>query len=192
MSATNGTQDQRRAQIFDAVKKNFGFIPNLIRELATSPAAAQAYLSGAGALGAGELTAKEQQVVQVVVAAHNSCHYCTAAHGTSALGAGLAKDDLAKILAGESPADEQLATVVETTRLLLERRGWLSDAERTSVEARGVTRAELYEIIGFIGVKTISNYVNHIAQTEVDEKFSVVTEMPEYRNAVSQTASTPA
>jgi uncharacterized short protein YbdD (DUF466 family) len=39
-----------------------------------------------------------------------------------------------------------------------------------------VGKAELYEINTLIGLKIFSNYVNHIAQTEVDE---MVTDHPE-------------
>lgn len=35
----------------------------------------------------------------------------------------------------------------------------------------GVDRRMLYEIIAFVGLKTLSNYVNHIAGTEVDPQF---------------------
>lgn len=35
----------------------------------------------------------------------------------------------------------------------------------------GVDRQKLYEIITFVGLKSISHYVNHIAGTDVDPQF---------------------
>ncbi|MEX2400604.1 MAG: carboxymuconolactone decarboxylase family protein [Rhodothermales bacterium] len=186
MATTNGQRDEQREKIFEAVESKFGFVPNLIRELAESPAVAQTYLNGADALSSGAFTQKEQQVIQATVAVYNACHYCTAAHGTIALGAGLDKDELAAILKGETPSDERLAAIVDTTREVLEQRGWLDEDEQAAIEARGLSRAELFEIIGFIGVKTLSNYVNHVAETEVDEQFSEVTKMPEYQEAIKR------
>lgn len=192
MTQHNGSPSQQREQIFETVSEKFGFVPNLIRQLAGSPASAQAYLSGADALSSGELSPREQQVVQTAVAVHNSCHYCTAVHGTMALGAGLAKDDLAAILSGAAPSDDRISAVVHATRLVLERRGWLEQDDLEKLESRGISRSQLFEIIGFIGVKTISNYVNHIAGTEIDDRFKAVTEMPEYQEAVARTRSVPA
>jgi hypothetical protein len=49
--------------------------------------------------------------------------------------------------------------------------GWLDAADLRTLEERGITKAKLYEIIAFIGLKTISNYINHIAHTTVDREF---------------------
>jgi len=43
--------------------------------------------------------------------------------------------------------------------------------DQEALAADGIERAVLYEIVGLIGVKTISNYVNHIAGTDVDDAF---------------------
>lgn len=61
-----------------------------------------------------------------------------------------------------------------------------------ALDESGIPRTQLYEIIGFVGVKTISNFVNHIAGTEVDDRFKAVTEMPEYEELFQRTSSVPA
>jgi len=35
---------------------------------------------------------------------------------------------------------------------------------------RGVSRFQLYEVVAFVGLKTISNYINHIAHTTIDRE----------------------
>ena len=52
------------------------------------------------------------------------------------------------------------------------------------LEARGLDRAALYEIIALIGIKTITNYINHLAHTPVEEVFRPVTERAAYRRLV--------
>jgi alkylhydroperoxidase family enzyme len=60
---------------------------------------------------------------------------------------------------------------VSATHLLLEKRGWLGEGDLKALEAAAIGRVQVYEIVAFIGLKTISNYVNHIAHTEIDEAF---------------------
>ncbi len=185
MSTSDGTLQIQRDMIFATVQKKFGFVPNLVRELAESPAVAQAYLSAADALANGSsLTAREQQAVQITVAAFNSCHYCTAVHGTLGMKGGLTKEDVSAILSGALPADGRLRLIVETTREILSRRGWLPQPDVTQLAERGLTRAQVFEIIAFVGIKTITNYINHIAQTPVDPPFSVTTDLPAYQESI--------
>ncbi|MDQ7040872.1 MAG: carboxymuconolactone decarboxylase family protein [Rhodothermus sp.] len=91
--------------------------------------------------------------MQLTVATWNACHYCTAAHGTAALRMGLKPEQVDAILEGRLPENERLALLVETTRQLLERRGWLSDATVQTLETRGLSRA--LRNCGAFGLKTI-------------------------------------
>lgn len=188
MPTTSNTPQSQREQIFEAVKQRFGFVPNLIREFAESPAVAQAYLNATAALASGSLSPKEQQAVQLAVSAHNECHYCTAVHGTAGLKSGLSREDVSAILSGNLPDDERIRHIVQATRLVLDRRGWLEATDLATLEAQGISKAQLYEIIGFVGAKTISNYINHIARTEVDPQFSAAAELPAYRQSTVQHA----
>ena len=72
---------------------------------------------------------------------------------------------------GELPTDERLANLVDAIRLVMTERGWLDGEQLEMLEGRGVDRRQLYEIISIVTLKTISNYVNHIAHTEVDSEF---------------------
>ena len=86
---------------------------------------------------------------------------------------GLSYEDIQAIRSGVSLETEpQLANLVRATKLILEKRGWLDPEELTRLEQQGINRAKLYEIIALSGLKTISNYINHIAQTPIDEQFS--------------------
>jgi len=169
---TDRIDAQTRAdEILLAVKQKWGFTPNLIKEMVVSPAVAQVYLNGQEMMAEASLTNKEQQAIELAVAAYNECHYCTAAHGTLGKLAGINSEDLAAIKSGGLPQDERSKALVSATRLILEKRGWLNADELQSLFAEGIDRAQVYEIIVLIGLKTISNYINHIAHTEVDRQF---------------------
>ena len=139
-------------EVFEAVRKKYGFVPNLIREMSKSPAVARAYLGGQQALTEGKLTARDREAVQLAVSVYNECAYCRAAHRMGADATGIA------------PAD------VAATWEILDVRGWLKAADLDRFQALGIDRAQIYEIVALIGLKTISNYVNHIAHTEIDKE----------------------
>jgi len=168
---TASTVRSQRDEIFAGVEKAYGWVPNLIKEMSASVPTAQVYLSGQEALAKGSLTPKEQQAVQLAVAAFNGCHYCQAAHGWIAGKVHVSPEDVKAIRDGLVPSAPDVAHIVETTRLILQKRGWLTVEEMQAAEGKGISKTRLYEIIAYIGLKTITNYINHIAHTPVDAQF---------------------
>jgi AhpD family alkylhydroperoxidase len=134
--------------------------------------ALETYMAAGAALEYSTLTPGEVNAVQLTVSAKNECHYCTRAH--TALGKMLetSPDHLAAIRQGELPGGERMANLVSTTRLLMDKKGFLNGQDLEDVSDKGISRTELYDIIAIIAQKTISNYVNHIANTRVDDAFS--------------------
>ncbi len=162
-------------EVQDSAREALGFLPNLIKELSEhNPAAAKLYLATTNLLEEGsELTKPEQEAVLLAVSRYNDCHYCTSAHGKMAVSAGLDRETVNTINSGGLPSDDRLRVLVQATRLMLDKRGWLDDEDLDSLQQKGVDRAQLYEINALIGIKTFSNYVNHVAQTEVDPQFEL-------------------
>lgn len=165
------TQDHAEA-VRNAAQDAFGFVPNLIDELASqNPAVAETYLKANGHLSNGVLSPAEQQVVILAISGYNDCHYCTKAHSAAGAQAGLDSDTIQTLVDGGLPDTPRARLLTRATKRLLGKRGWLSDADKAEFEEAGLTTAALYEIVGLIGVKTISNYVNHLADTPVDPQF---------------------
>lgn len=165
------TTDERAEQILQQVEQAYGFRPNLIEELVTSPAAAQVYLGGQQAMEEASLDDAERNAVMLAVSTRNECHYCTAAHAGIGRQAGLTEAQVDALLEQEELEDERLAALVDATDRVLEKEGWLEEDDLAEFKRRGVDRAQLYEIVALVGLKTISNYVNHIAGTEIDPQF---------------------
>lgn len=170
--ATPTRTEEHAEQILANVEQKYGFRPNLIQELVEAPAAAEVYLRGQDAMADSSLTPAQQQAVQLTVATYNECHYCGAAHTALGKQSGLDDEDIEAIREGRLPSDSDLEAVVQATLLVLDERGWLDESDRSELERAGVDRQKLYEIIAFVGLKTLSNYVNHIADTDIDPQFS--------------------
>jgi uncharacterized peroxidase-related enzyme len=168
------TPSSASQDVQETAHEAFGFVPNLVKEISEhNPAAAKLYLATTDLLQQGRLTDTEREVVFLAVSRYNDCHYCTSVHGKMAVTSGLSHATVEAINTGGLPDDGRLRALVQATRLLLDKRGWLDDEDLESLEKNGVDRAELFEINAIIGVKTFSNYVNHVAQTEIDPQFEL-------------------
>lgn len=168
-TAANRTADAE--EILATVENKYGFRPNLMKEMVVAPAAARAYLAGQDAMSDASMSPVQAQAVQLAVAAYNDCGYCGAVHSKVGRDTGISEADVAAIADGGLPEDPGLRPVVRATRRVMEARGWLDDDDLEALAVAGVDRRKLYEIVAFVALKTLSNYVNHIAGTEVDPQF---------------------
>ena len=66
--------------LLENVQKALGIVPNLMRTIANSPAALEAYLGFGKAVGGGNLSAALREQIALTVAGENSCEYCASAH----------------------------------------------------------------------------------------------------------------
>lgn len=154
--------------LLDAVKKQLGVVPNLMKLVGNSPAALEGYLSLNGALNKGALDAKTRERIALAIAEFNGCSYCLSAH--TYLGKNVAKLDDAEISAnrnGNSSDPKAAAAVHFAIRVALER-GHIEDADLNAVKAAGYTQAEIVEIVLHVALNTLTNYINEVAQTEID------------------------
>jgi len=155
-------------------KKSLGFVPNMYSAMAHSPGLLETYQLGYQLFReASGFSAVEQEVVFLTISFENSCDYCLAAHSVIADAySKVPKDVTDAIRAGTEISDPKLRTLSSFTRHLLRSRGRPSaDDVRTFIDA-GYTENQILEVILAIGVKTFSNYANHILGTPVDEVFA--------------------
>ena len=158
--------------LLETVKSKFGFIPNVLKEMAKNPAILKVYLEGNEALASSSLlTEPERQVVMLTVSRVNGCPYCQAVHKALSKKAGVAAEVIDAVVQDSLPAAPWERALVTATRLLMEKRGWLEASDMEDLGKQGLTRPLLYELTGIIAIKTISNYINHMAHTELDPQF---------------------
>jgi uncharacterized peroxidase-related enzyme len=139
-----------------------------MKTLGNSPAALGGYLGLSAALGKGGLGAKTGERIALAIAEFNSCGYCLAAH--TYLGKNLAKLDDAEIAANRNGTshDEKADAAVRFAVNVAQERGHVADAAVQAVKAAGFSDAEVVEIVLHVALNTLTNYVNSVAQTEID------------------------
>jgi uncharacterized peroxidase-related enzyme len=149
------------------VAKALGMVPNVMRTAAHSPAALQAYLGFGRALGGGSLDAATREAIALTVAGENGCDYCASAHTAAGTGLGVAAEELAANLAGRS-SDPRLAAILVFARAVVASRGRVHDDQLRAVRVAGVGDAEIVEIVAAVAANIFTNYLNQVAETEVD------------------------
>ena len=153
--------------ILEAVHKQLGVVPNLYRLIGNSPIALTAFTGYQGAL-AKSLDVKTRERIAIAVAQVNGCDYCLSAHAY--LGLNLAKISPEEIEMNRKGASGEVKAnaAVQFAAKVARERGHLSDADIAAVRAAGYTDAQLVEIVGLVAENSFTNFLNVVAQTEID------------------------
>lgn len=168
-TAESAPEGSRQAIV--QAEKAFGLVPNLIGVFAESPAVVKGYMALAAALQSGSFTALEREIVLIGASVENECHYCVAAHTTVTQFQGLDQAAIAAVRAGGPIADPRLEALRRFTTLVVRQRGFVADVDVAEFLKAGFTRAQVLEVVLGVGLKTISNYTNHLAETPLDAPF---------------------
>jgi uncharacterized peroxidase-related enzyme len=154
-------------QLLDAVQTKLGITPNLMKTLATSPAALEAYLNFGAALATGKLDAKFREQIALAVAQANSCEYCLSAHSAIGKMVGLKPEEIATSREAHS-TDAKRDAGLQFVQALVVQRGMVSDQALAQVKAAGFSDGDIAEIVANVAVNIFTNYFNQVARTDVD------------------------
>ena len=151
-----------------AVKQQLGVVPNLMKLVGHSPAALEGYLSLNGALAKGKLDVQLRERIALAVAEFNGCEYCLSAHDYLAR-------NVAKLSEGEINAardghsqNTRADAALRFARRVAESHGRVSDADLTALRGAGFDEASVIEIVVTVALNVLTNYVNNVAQTDID------------------------
>ena len=153
--------------LLDGVQKSLGMTPNIMRALANSPAALEAYLGILKALDGAGIDAKTRESIALATSGANGRDYCASAHTAIGKTVGLSNAEAQENLYGRS-SDPTRAAALRFARAIAEKRGWVSDRDLLHVREAGFGDAEIAEIVATVAATTFSNYFNHVAETEID------------------------
>ncbi len=152
-------------------QKAFGMIPNLHGILATSPQVLEGYQKLHELFCNSSFNAQELTVVWQGINVEHECHYCVPAH-TGIAHAMKVDPALTDALRNEQPMPTtKLQALLDTTLIIVRNRGHISQEQLDSFYAAGYGEQHLLDIILGLSQKVMSNYINHIGNTPVDESF---------------------
>ncbi|PPD50948.1 MAG: carboxymuconolactone decarboxylase family protein [Methylobacter sp.] len=169
---TLDTAPEASKPLLSKAKQDFGFIPNLLAGMAESPALLEGYRSLAASFDKTRLSEAERQIILLTTSRVNGCRYCMAAHTVIAKSGGV-PDDVVTALRNQTPlADPKLEALRQFAEVVVERRGWLEETDLQNFYMAGYTQENVLDVILGVGLKMLSNYTNHIAQTPLDTVFA--------------------
>ena len=154
-------------ELLARVEHQLGMAPNLIATMAQSASVARAYLSMAEALADGDLPEPLREQIALTVSQANGCGYCVAGHAAVGSSVGLTDDEVRDARKATSP-DRKTEAVLQFAHRMVDLRGSLSDADLHAIRGAGLRDAEIMEIIAHVAMNIFTNYVNLIAQTDID------------------------
>ncbi|MEA1784796.1 carboxymuconolactone decarboxylase family protein [Arenibacter sp. GZD96] len=162
------------AEILEKTKKAMGVVPNMYAGMAINPSLLDSYAYAYNSFRAHSgFSSVEQEVILLSVAVENNCDYCVAAH--SFVGdkmSGVPTEITDAIRDGKPVSDKKLAALSTFSKIMTSSRGNATQEEIDAFLAAGYTPEHVLGVITGIGVKTFSNYFNHINHTEVDAMFA--------------------
>lgn len=157
--------------ILAGAKKAFGFVPNLLGTMAEAPALVKAYTTLSRIFEEASFTAAERQIVLLTTSYENECDYCVAAHSVIAGMQKVPEAVIGAIRSGNPIADPKLEALRRFTSAVVESRGWPSEDHTKDFLDAGYGKQQVLEVVLGVGLKTLSNYTNHIAETPLDAPF---------------------
>ncbi len=157
----------RTKELLNAVQQAYGVIPNTAKVMANSPAVLDSFLASSAAMGKARIGAKLHNQVKLSTSETNSCDYCTSILSAVAPAAGLSTDDILAGRTGDSE-DRRIKTALAFANDVLEHRGKVSDEQIASVRAAGFGDGEIVEIVTSVVLGCFTNFLNNVADTELD------------------------
>jgi len=158
--------------LLEATQQAFGFVPNLIGVMSSSPALTEAYLTLSGIFDKTGLTPTERQIVLLTVSRYHECHYCVAAHTAISAMQNIPADIVDAIRNDQPIADNKLQALRQIVRLVVENRGELTENQVQQFLSAGYKISHLMDVLVGVAQKTLSNFTNHIGKTPLDDAFS--------------------
>ncbi len=88
----------------------------------------------------------------------------------------MSRDIVKALREGQELEDPRLEALRRLTAEMVDRRGWPATETTERFAAAGFTQQQLLEVILGVGMKTLSNYTNHVVGPPVDAQFGGASE----------------
>lgn len=163
------TRDQvspNNQAIFDHMQSAFGKVPNLYATFALNETALADYLTLQNRKNT--LSAKEREIINLVVSHVNDCKYCVPAHTVLSKMHGFTDEQVLEIRRAQISFNAQYDALAKFVKETVINRGRPAQNTADALFEAGYTQANLIDIMMIIGDKIISNYLHNFTQIPVD------------------------
>jgi uncharacterized peroxidase-related enzyme len=156
-------------QLFIAIKRAVGKVPNGYLTLgSTAPAVLNHVLQTSAVLKKGELSAREQEAINLAISEASGCDYCVAAHSFTGKLAGFTVEQLQELRGGSFAADAKLDALVKFVVRIVKTSGTVPADVVESVKQAGYSDRQIIEALLAVSAIFFSNMLNRVNDTVVD------------------------
>lgn len=155
--------DITKERIYTLSTESFGIVPGVIKEMAErSEPVAYLYLVGTQTMEKSSLDNLEINAIELKISLLNKCESCVKGHSFLVKKAGLSEADVKAILNNESTSSNRLNVLLKAAEYIYySGNGIYADVVLDYFEDEELSEPVIFEIIGLIALKTLSNYVNN-------------------------------
>ena len=157
--------------LLEQANREYGMVPGLYQVMAGSPELLKSYFALHELFDKTDLNVDERNLLWLAISVENECHYCVPAHTAIAKQQGVSEDIINALRDNTPLANTKLEALRTLTLTLIRNRGRATNEELDVFFNAGFKPRHVLDILVGIAQKTLSNYTNHLADTEVDAPF---------------------
>ena len=163
---TKAEVSPKNQAIFDNLRSQVGFVPNLYATMAYSDSALGDYLTFQGSKTS--LSNKEKEVVNLIVSEVNGCKYCQSAHTAIGKMNGFTEEQTIELRQGKASWDSKYDALVKLTKEVTEFKGKVSPETLNAFFDASYDKGTLVDVIKQVGDKVIMNYLHNLTNIPID------------------------
>ncbi len=159
--ASEEALSERQEKYFRVCEEKLGFVPNVLKAYAFSPAKLQAFMDMYNDLMLGDsgLSKQEREMIAVVVSSVNHCYYCLTAHGAAVrqlsgcpeLGEQMVMNYRA------APLDQRQKAMLDFAWKLTTEPAVIEEVDREALRAHGFSDRDIWDIAAVASFFNMSN-----------------------------------
>lgn len=168
---TTDTATDSSQLLLKQIAENIGFLPNIFAVTAESTPALSGLMAINNAFANSSFTAKEQQVILMATSVTNGCVYCVAGHTLMAKGLDISEEVIHALRNQQAISHPRYAILHQLVSELINHRGRIAETTMSKFLERGYSKAQFFELVLGISVKTFTNYVSNAIALTLDDTF---------------------
>lgn len=157
----------KNQEMLSGYEKKFGLVPNMLKQMASSPAALESFLSTREILGTGLLDDKLRAMIGIMIAEIYSCEYLLSARVAQAKAVGLTDEELT-LAKQQQSKDAKKDAGLQFVRNLVLRHSEVASGDVDELKTAGYSDGEIVELIANANHNLMAYYFVQIAQPEPD------------------------
>ena len=153
--------------LYGAIEKKMGTVPNIFQYMANSIPLLKGYLSITELCNSTMLSPRLRELIVLAVSQNNNCQYCLSAHSAVAKNLGLKEKEIIEARKAQS-TDPKTQTILQFSKKFVDKKGFIDDQDVNQLKTAGLSDQEIGDILLVIISGIYTNYFNHLNNTPID------------------------